>query len=405
MTWNNSSEINFIRQDELESHLLNLPANHPGLDGGVGLDPILTLRFVTEGLVNSVVSTFGLVGNVSAIVILATQKLDLHSFLRHILIALAVFDIIFLVTTFFLYSLPLFSSGYHDHFYQILAPKLLIPLSQIALTGSVYSIITITIERYLATCRAHLKTTSPPRTSVIAIVAIVTFACIYNAPRFLEYATQLQSVKYQDYYLGPSGRPVPLGKAYSKLEHRLEATEFRTSSCYILLYLLFGNGLFMTFGPIAVLAVLNWNIHKAIRLKEQRKALLMTSNAFPQAGHPLLNPARSFPGATTTSTTSPFSPEASDEKDLTITKILFGIVAVFVICHIFKMILVTLEVIFNLFFGTNLPASMGIEILMTFNHMALVFNSSINVFIYIHKDKHFRNAAKAFCQLPNSIIV
>lgn len=69
------------------------------------------------------------------------------------------------------------------------------------------------------------------------------------------------------------------------------------------------------------------------------------------------------------------------------------------------MILVVAEVVSTLVYGTNLPSSIGIEILVILNHMALVFNSSINVFIYIHKDRHFRNAAKAICQLPNSIIV
>lgn len=92
MTWNNSSEINYLRQEELELHL-----------GDQAVDPVLTLRFMTEGLINTFVSTLGLLGNISAIVILATQKLDLHSFLRHILIALAVFDTIFLLTTFLLY--------------------------------------------------------------------------------------------------------------------------------------------------------------------------------------------------------------------------------------------------------------------------------------------------------------
>jgi hypothetical protein len=33
-----------------------------------------------------------------------------------------------------------------------LAPKFLIPLSQIALTGSVYTIVAITVERYFACC-------------------------------------------------------------------------------------------------------------------------------------------------------------------------------------------------------------------------------------------------------------
>eukprot|EP00095_Tigriopus_kingsejongensis_P005688 maker-scaffold158_size296719-snap-gene-1.19 protein:Tk05688 transcript:maker-scaffold158_size296719-snap-gene-1.19-mRNA-1 annotation:"hypothetical protein Y032_0065g3677" len=378
MTWNNSQQINFFanRSNDIPD-----------------LDPEAVLRFVSEGLVNTLLSILGWVGNAIAVFILLTKKVDLHGFLRHILIYLAIFDSVFLLATFALYSLPLLSEDYQQYLYKVLAPKFLIPISQIALTGSVYSVIAITIERYLATCHPQFKAKDDLKTSAWTGLAILTFSLGYNLSRFFEYQSTLELVPYQDFYIDKfSGKPIQVGQIYSKSEHRLEATNLRTDSTYVMYYLLLGNGLVMTFGPIALLLVLNWKIHQAVKLKEQRKALLLTSNGIPSPGNSVANHSGRFHGTSRSLNNSPHT-----DKETTVTKILVAIVVIFIVCHSVKVVLVVLEIMTMLMHGTNFQAGWMSEILMNLNHVALAFNASVNVIIYIHKDRQFRNAVKPPC--------
>lgn len=80
--------------------------------------------------------------------ILIFRRLDLQPFLRRLLVLLVVFDTIFLLATIFTYSLPILSKDFYDNAHPVVGPKFFIPITQIALTGSVYTTLAITIERY-----------------------------------------------------------------------------------------------------------------------------------------------------------------------------------------------------------------------------------------------------------------
>ena len=77
------------------------------------------------------IANIGVFGNLLSMYILLRKKLDLQPFLCRLLILLVVFDTIFLVAEFSLYSLPELNHFYYKHYYPRLAPKLLIPLSQV----------------------------------------------------------------------------------------------------------------------------------------------------------------------------------------------------------------------------------------------------------------------------------
>ena len=62
----------------------------------------------------TILAIVGVFGNVVSVVILNRTKLDLGPLLQRLLVTLAVFDTIFLVTGFLTYSLPLLSYGYRD---------------------------------------------------------------------------------------------------------------------------------------------------------------------------------------------------------------------------------------------------------------------------------------------------
>ena len=80
------------------------------------------------------------------------------------------------------------SEGYKSsgaHFY--ILPRAL-PLAQIALTGSIYSTLAITVERYLIVCHPFY-TVSHKWSAWRYILPIVTFSLVYNLPKFFELYT------------------------------------------------------------------------------------------------------------------------------------------------------------------------------------------------------------------------
>ena len=107
------------------------------------------VRFWMEGIVMAVIALVGIPGNLLFMYILLRTKLDLHPFLRRLLIFLVASDSIFLVTDFLLNSLPLLNDHYYYFVKPVIAPKFLIPVGQISLTGSVYCIVAITVERFV----------------------------------------------------------------------------------------------------------------------------------------------------------------------------------------------------------------------------------------------------------------
>ena len=95
------------------------------------------------------ISILGLLGNVLSVHILHSRHsgLDLHTSFTNLLICLAVFDSLFLVCANSVYAVsaimwPAQSST------QMLAAPYIIPLTNMAMTGSVYTVVAITVKRY-----------------------------------------------------------------------------------------------------------------------------------------------------------------------------------------------------------------------------------------------------------------
>ncbi len=87
------------------------------------------------------------------------------------------------------------SLWYTPFLFQILAPKFLIPLTQVALTGSVYTTVAVTVERYVSCCWPHVPPREGARTNVAAIAGIVSFSFLYNFTRFFDYTTSKHQVR------------------------------------------------------------------------------------------------------------------------------------------------------------------------------------------------------------------
>ena len=84
-----------------------------------------------------------------------------------------------------IFSIPHISDAYKaSAFYNYFAP-IALSLTQVALTGSIYTTLAITIERYLIVCHPFYVV-SQDWTSKMYILPIAIFSILYNIPKFLE---------------------------------------------------------------------------------------------------------------------------------------------------------------------------------------------------------------------------
>ena len=92
---------------------------------------------------------------------------------------------------------------------------------QIALTGSVYSILSITVERYICCCFPHISPREGPAVNMLAIGSIVLFSILFNITRFFEYETE--KVEYD----------MELHVTYPNSSFIVKATHLRENPKYI----------------------------------------------------------------------------------------------------------------------------------------------------------------------------
>ena len=106
----------------------------------------VTVMFWFEGFLVPIVGSIGLLGNTLSILVLLCRDLDLKASFRNLLVTLCVFDMLFIVAVNLFYSVPIHSDWYEINMIPYLTP-LLLPLIHIVLTGSVYSVVAVAVER------------------------------------------------------------------------------------------------------------------------------------------------------------------------------------------------------------------------------------------------------------------
>ena len=138
---------------------------------------------VFEGYLIMIVGSFGILGNFFFVVFFMTlkEKLNFH----RLMITLAVFDTIYIILSMLEFSLPELSEDYQKKGYHFYLAPLAVPVMQIALTGSVYCTVSISIERYLTVCHPfYIAGKDWP--AKLYILPIIIFSVLYNVSRFFE---------------------------------------------------------------------------------------------------------------------------------------------------------------------------------------------------------------------------
>ena len=149
-----------------------------------GRTKIMIMEFVCEVVLIIIVGIFGVIGNITQITMFSRLKKKQLKFHR-LMILLASFDTAYILLNVIVFVVPGVSEEYKKHGYHFLFAPTVMPITQIALTGSVYCTMAISIERYLTVCHPFY-TASKNWSSKRYIIPIILFSIIYNLPRFFE---------------------------------------------------------------------------------------------------------------------------------------------------------------------------------------------------------------------------
>jgi hypothetical protein len=142
----------------------------------------------------AIAGCFGIVGN--CLLIRLFMKSDAKLNFHRLMITLAIYDTIYVALCMIVFAVPGVFEGYKQggyHFYVV--PKA-VPVIQIALTGSVYCTVAISLERYLTVCHPFYIAGNK-WSAKRYIIPILIFSLLYNTSRFFEMRTKSIDLRIQ----------------------------------------------------------------------------------------------------------------------------------------------------------------------------------------------------------------
>ncbi|XP_059079468.1 G-protein coupled receptor daf-37-like [Tigriopus californicus] len=355
----------------------------PGFRGSSN-EPAISDKFLTflvEGVILTIVSTFGLIGNILSIFVLIRVRHIQRSF-SNLLLGLACFDALFLLTAILSFGLPNLSEWYNDRvFLPIMA--LTFGLLHTFRVGSVYVTLSVNFERFHAIVFPFKHFTWKK----YLLPASVLFTVAYNLPKYFEMKIQYNA---------------------EAREAEIITTAMRRHPLYMSMYVFWSKFILVELIPYFTILICNvFIICKITKSAKFRKKFHI--NDEPSVTLP--NPAGSsaLSGLTapqplkflskvslqeshSQSSSGPrrtFFSKQKEEHNLGL--VLFAMSTLFIICQSFKIVPDLYELIwceptkecqFN-------PFTSGV---IRFSHLLVCINSSANFLIYLLRGQKFREA-------------
>ena len=143
-----------------------------------------------------IVGLLGIIGNVLLIRLFLKTEVKLNFHL--LMITLAIYDTIYIALCILVFAIPELFEDYRKNEYHFYVVPKAIPIIQIALTGSVYCTVAISLERYLTVCHPFYLA-SKRWSAKRYIIPIIVFSLLYNVSRFLEMRTNCSTSIEQDH--------------------------------------------------------------------------------------------------------------------------------------------------------------------------------------------------------------
>ena len=331
-----------------------------------------------EGVGLVFVACYGLVLNCLAITILSTKKLS--SFFNLLLAWLAVFDTLFLFFS-MLYHIAVFQPNILHHYWTTtLFVYAISPFRSMVMLCSIYMTVALSYDRYKAVsnpteykinermassdaCGAAIRT-------VKYVGGVMAFSIFFYLPKFFdleisedEKYCSIEYMEQEEYTLNATN--------CTYLEYSIKGTDLRNNDKFVLWYVNVANFIVTVAIPLISLTYLNIRIYSKVKLFLKRRPSTFADN--------LSNAAR------------------ERSKDIQQAYQLFGIVFLFVLCHLLRVSL-NIEEFINMNksmlvenkFKCELPRDWSRAILPPISHFLLQFNSSTNFFVYCFFNKTFR---------------
>lgn len=299
----------------------------------------VTFQYYSWGITANVVACYGIIGNILSIVVLRHRQM--RNSTSYYLISLAVYDIVLLLFMSLFLALPtlyLEKDVLEGYFfaYPYMHP-FVYPVALIAQTGTVYTTLAFTVERYIAVCKPlHAANTCTMSRTKRVIMIIFVASVTYNIPRFLEYRT---TENWSDYY----NRTVPT----------IEMTEIGNNKLFKEVYFIYAYLCIMFLIPFSLLTVLNILLIRAVNKARATRNCISSSSS----------------------------------KDTNLTVMLIVVINVFLGCQLPALVD---NIIVAIFDHTQLECSVPWVRFTTISNLLVVLNSAINFILYCLLSKRFR---------------
>lgn len=312
-------------------------------------DLVKNYKFWCDGVLVLVVGLIGFVGNLLSLFVLSRPSL--RDVFHQLLFALACFDILYIVCGGINYTFRGFNS--ESDVYTILLPYFFHPFSHIAMAGTIFMTLAITIERYLGLCHPLLNPQS--RKAWFYVVPVVFVSTLLNVPKFMEINLKFGEDNKTTGELVPGTENVP----------NVGPSNLRMSPDYIRGYLMWTRLFTTAVIPVTLLFFLNIMIIRDV-LTSAKKV-----NRFGSARR--------------------------QRKEINLSMVLLAIVFLFFLCHACRIILDIYE-FSNMDKLINCPIKHRtgfrppflMHALMYISHFATILNSSLNFFVYCLVGHTFR---------------
>ena len=367
------------------------------------------ITFVFEAVLVIIFGLIGIVGNCLLIKLFFKKetKVNFHK----LMIALAIYDTIYIFLSIIMFAVPEIFEDYTNegyHFYMV--PKI-IPMMQIALTGSIYFTVCISLERYLTVCHPFYVV-SKRWSAKRYIIPIVIFSLVYNSVRFFEMRTTKQSVPQYNctrnnvsylpccnktlaaeedglLCLNNSKSSIPNLQNQSditetnnsqmietvnpmRFEYEVELTMLRTDKYYYTIYIIALNIVFNGILPFSLIITMNILLCKQLKIKVTKQPYL--SRSLSCASSDFTNQS---------SMTNKNYNKRMKRSEVMMSKVTVIIAVMFVIFHSIKWIPNIYELLQRTMYGDEeIEWPLWVDSVAMISHFLIVVNSSVNFYVY-----------------------
>ena len=372
-------------------------------------------KLVFEVILLLIVGLIGIIGNILLIksFLKIEEKLNFHL----LMMTLAVYDTIYITLCALVFSIPEVFEDYRNNGNLLLIVPTALPIIQIALTGSVYCTVAISLERYLTVCHPFYLA-SKRWSAKRYIIPIIVFSLLYNASRFFELRTNCNLSNHQEIqnttiYQNRNGKKnvasitdelenQTLGSVLEKTESinitfteksllknnwnpscKVELTSLRKNQYYYSIYIIGLNFVFNGLIPLLLIIVMNIKLY--LRLKSVARGRPVISQVLQFSTIHIQLHIEQHPRKSKHRNSSIARKKIKRIKpsEIMLAKVSFFIVFVFIICHSVRWIPNIYELIQRIQTQDGkIKWPSWIESLTQISHFLTVLNSSVNFYIF-----------------------